>query len=206
VAVLTTEDGAFLHHHGFNHAAIRNSLVANLKARKFLRGASTITMQLVKNLFLTREKTLARKLEEVILTDYLEQIFRKEDMMELYLNIIEFGPNIYGVRAAADHYFGRKPEELNLAECLFLSSIMPSPLRFHKIYEKGEISETWLKHVRQLMEIAARTGKISKAELADGLTQSIVFHKPDAPMPVPRPPVGGTHLTGEDEAEWQEMN
>ncbi|HSO36270.1 MAG TPA: biosynthetic peptidoglycan transglycosylase, partial [Labilithrix sp.] len=120
-AVLTTEDGAFYKHHGFNHNAIKNSVAANLKARRFVRGASTITMQLAKNLFLSREKTLSRKIEEVILTDYLEQAFRKDDMMELYLNVIEFGPDVYGVTRAAEHYFGRKPEELNLPECFFLA-------------------------------------------------------------------------------------
>lgn len=206
VAVLTTEDGAFLHHKGFNHAAIRSSIVSNLKARKFVRGASTITMQLAKNLFLLREKTLARKLEEVVLTDYLEQIFRKDDMMELYLNIIEFGPNIYGVTRAADHYFGRKPDELNLAECLFLSSIMPSPIKNYRIYEKGEVPESWMRHVRQLMEIAERTGKITKAELAEALPQTIVFHRGGAPPPTPRAPLSGLHVTGDDESQWQQLN
>ena len=111
----------FHKHHGFNHNAIRNSVAgANLKARRFVRGASTITMQLAKNLFLSREKTLSRKIQEVVLTDYLEQAFRKDDMMELYLNVIEFGPDVYGVTRAAEYYFGRKPEELNLPECFFL--------------------------------------------------------------------------------------
>jgi membrane peptidoglycan carboxypeptidase len=201
VAVLTTEDGAFPHHHGFNHAAIRNSLVANLKTRKFLRGASTITMQLAKNLFLFREKTLARKLEEVILTDYLEQVFGKDDLMELYLNVIEFGPDIYGVTAAAEHYFGRKPGELNLAECLFLSSIMPSPLKNHKIYEKGEVPEAWMRHVRALMSIAEKTGKISKTELAEGLAEPIVFHKSDAPPPAPRPSLSVPRFR-DDDSSW----
>ena len=207
VAVLTTEDGAFMHHRGFNHAAIRSSLVANLKSRSFVRGASTITMQLAKNLFLQREKTLSRKLEEMILTDYLEQIFRKDDMMELYLNIIEFGPNVYGVAQAAEHYFGRKPDELNLAECLFLSSIMPSPVRYHRIFEKGQVSDAWMKHIYQLMDIAKKTGKISQAELAQGLTESILFQKPDMPPPPPRPPVTGTHLLGDDEASagWEQL-
>ncbi len=206
VAVLTTEDGAFLHHHGFNHYAIRSSIIANLKARRFVRGASTITMQLAKNLFLTREKTLARKLEELILTDYLEQAFTKEEMMELYLNIIEFGPNVYGVTAAAAHYFGRRPAELNLAECLFLASILPSPTRYHRLFEKGEVGEAWLKHVRDLMVIAEKTGKISATELAQGLSQPIVFHDPKLPPPPPRPPVTSSHFLGDDPPEWQEMN
>ena len=198
VAVLTTEDGAFFHHHGFNEWAIRSSIVANLKAGRFVRGASTITMQLAKNLFLSREKTLSRKLEEVILADYLERTFKKEEMMELYLNIIEFGPDLYGVKNAAWHYFGRKPAELNLAECLFLSSLLPKPREYHKLYEKGELPQSWMNNIRQLMEIAHKNGRISDKELEDGKLETIVFHKEDAPLPVPRTPVTGSHFTGDD--------
>ena len=204
-AVLTTEDGAFFHHHGFNHAAIRNALITNLKARRFIRGASTITMQLAKNLFLSREKTVSRKLEELILTDYLEQAFTKEEMMELYLNIIEFGPDIYGITAAADHYFGRKPDELNLAESLFLSSILPAPIRYHKLWEQGEVPESWMRGIHDRMEIAERTGKITAPQLAEGLAEPIVFHRPDQPRPPPRPPIPGMRRDY-DESQWQELN
>lgn len=205
-AVLTTEDGAFYKHHGFNHAAIRNSAAANLKARRFVRGASTITMQLAKNLFLSREKTLSRKIEELILTDYLEQAFRKDDMMELYLNVIEFGPDVYGVTRAADYYFGRKPEELNLPECFFLASIMPSPVRYGKLRDKGEVSEGWMKHLQTLMGIAARNGKISSAELAEGLAQPIVFMKPGDPRPEPRKPVSAVRRDPlEEDSGWQPL-
>ena len=205
-AVLTTEDGAFYKHHGFNHSAIRNSAAANLKARRFVRGASTITMQLAKNLFLSREKTLSRKIEELILTDYLEQAFRKDDMMELYLNVIEFGPDVYGVTRAAEYYFGRKPEELNLSECFFLASIMPSPVRYGKLRDKGQVSEGWMKHLQTLMEIAAKNGKISRAELAEGLAQTIVFVKPGDPRPEPRKPVSaGRRDPLEEDSGWQPL-
>jgi membrane peptidoglycan carboxypeptidase len=205
VAVLTTEDGAFFHHRGFNHGAIKNSLIANLKARRFVRGASTISMQTAKNLFLTRDKTLGRKLEELILTDYLEQNFTKAEILEVYLNIIEFGPNVYGIVDAAEHYFGRKPEELNLAECLFLASVLPRPVGFHKLYEKGELSEAWMKNLHTLMEIAFKNGKISESELREGLAQTIVFYKPDAPRPVARPAIPGSHFTGDDQ-DWRQLN
>jgi hypothetical protein len=205
VAVLTTEDGAFFRHHGFNHAAIRNAIIANLKARRFVRGASTITMQLAKNLFLTREKTLGRKLEELILADYLEQEFTKNEMMELYLNVIEFGPNLYGITAAAQHYFGRPPSELNLAECLFLSSILPAPVAFHKVYDKGELSEAWMRTIRARMEIAQQTGEISAAELAEGLTEPVIFHHEKDPPPPPRPPIT-TRIRPGDATDWQELN
>ena len=205
-AVLTTEDGAFYKHHGFNHSAIRNSAAANLKARRFVRGASTITMQLAKNLFLSREKTLSRKIEELVLTDYLEQAFRKDDMMELYLNVIEFGPDVYGVTRAAEYYFGRKPEELNLPESFFLASIMPSPVRYGRLRDKGQVSEGWMKHIQTLMEIAAKNGKVSRAELAEGLAQPIVFVKPGDPRPEPRKPVSaGRRDPLEEDSGWQPL-
>ncbi len=198
VAVLTTEDGAFFHHHGFNTWAIRASLVANLKAGRFVRGASTITMQLAKNLFLSRQKTLARKLEELILADYLERTFHKDEMMELYLNVIEFGPDLYGVRAAAQHYFGRRPAELNLAECLFLSSLLPRPREYHKMYEKGEVAPWLVSNIHQLMEVAHKNARISDKELEEAKAEVIVLHREDAPLPPPRPPVTGSHFTGDD--------
>jgi hypothetical protein len=206
VAVLTTEDGGFYRHHGFNRAAMRNALVADLKAGRFARGASTITMQLAKNLFLSRDKTLSRKLEEVILADYLEQAFTKKELMELYLNVIEFGPNVYGITQAAFQYFGRKPDELDVAECLFLSSILPSPIRFHKLAEKPKLSDSWTRHVRELMVIAAKRGMLSSDELAEGVKEEIVFHDPNAPLPPPRASVTGTHFqaTLDEGAQWVE--
>jgi Transglycosylase len=188
VAVLTTEDGGFPKHHGFNRASIRSSLIANLKARRFARGASTITMQLAKNLFLSRDKTLARKLEEVVLTDYLEQTFSKDELMELYLNVIEFGPAVYGITAAAEHYFGRTPAELHLGECLFLSSLLPAPLRYGAMRENGEVPEGWMRLLRSLMQVAHHYGRITDAELADAEREPVVFWR-GGDRPPSRPPV-----------------
>jgi hypothetical protein len=205
VAVLTTEDGLFYKHKGFNHSAIRQSLIANLKAHKFVRGASTITMQLAKNLYLSREKTLARKLQEIVLADALEQTLTKDQMMELYLNIIEFGPDIYGVGQAAEHYFGRNPAELNLAECLFLSSLLPRPKESYKFWEKGELPVWWAKNIQTLMEIAQKTSRITEKELEEGKAETIVFHKDGDPRPVARPPVRAPRIRdshGEDFDGW----
>ena len=206
-AVLTTEDGAFYKHKGFNHAAIRSSIQANLKARRFVRGASTITMQLAKNLFLARDKALSRKIEEVILTDYLEQVFRKDDLMELYLNVVEFGPDVYGITQAAEYYFGRRPEELHLAECFFLASLLPSPIRYGKLRDKGEVPETWMRHLTALMEIGAKNGKITQAELEEGLKEPVVFVRPGDPRPEPRKPVTSTRREpSDDDDAWRPLD
>jgi len=131
-AVLTSEDPSFFHHRGFINEAFKQSIVKNIRTKKFSRGASTISMQLVKNVFLTREKTLSRKLEEILLVYILEnnRIASKERMLEVYFNVIEWGPNVYGISEAAQFYFQKRPMELNLNECLFLASIVPKPKKF----------------------------------------------------------------------------
>lgn len=131
-AVLTSEDPSFMNHRGFITEAFKQSIIKNIRTKKFARGASTISMQLIKNVFLTREKTLSRKLEEILLVYILEnnRITSKERMLEVYFNIIEWGPNVYGIGEAAMFYFNKKPQELNLNECLFLATIVPKPKKF----------------------------------------------------------------------------
>ena len=131
-AVLTCEDPSFFSHRGFINDAFKQSIIKNLKTKKFSRGASTISMQLVKNVFLTREKTLSRKLEEILLVYILENnhISSKQRMLEVYFNVIEWGPNVYGIGEAAHFYFSKKPADLTLKECLFLASIVPKPKKF----------------------------------------------------------------------------
>ena len=164
-------------------------------------------MQLAKNLFLLGEKTLSRKIEEVILTDYLEQMFRKDDMMELYLNVVEFGPDVYGITQAAEHYFGRRPEELNLAGVFFLASVLPSPIRIRKAPREGRGLRGLDAPPPGLMEIAAKNKKISRAELSEGLGQQVLFMRPGDPRPVPRRPVRGTRRDPfEDDAGWQPID
>jgi len=130
--VLTTEDPSFFSHRGFISEAFRQSIIQNLKTKQFSRGASTISMQLVKNVFLTREKTLSRKMEEILLVYILEnnRIASKERMLEVYFNIIEWGPNIYGIGEASRFYFQKTPSELSLNECIFLANIIPRPKGF----------------------------------------------------------------------------
>ncbi|WP_375446715.1 transglycosylase domain-containing protein [uncultured Fibrella sp.] len=128
-AVLTSEDYNFFTHKGFNEKAFRVSIATNYKAGSFKRGASTLSMQLVKNVFLNRNKTLSRKVEEILIVWLLEnqRLVSKERMFEVYLNIIEWGKNIYGISEAARYYFDKTPAELNLGESIFLAFVIPSP-------------------------------------------------------------------------------
>ncbi|WP_134088949.1 biosynthetic peptidoglycan transglycosylase [Olivibacter sp. XZL3] len=128
-AVLTAEDPSFFSHKGFVEDAFKASITANLKAKAFKRGGSTISMQLVKNVYLGREKTLARKIEEILMVWLIEnnRVVSKSRMFEVYLNIIEWGRNVYGIGEASRFYFGKHPSQLNLGESIYLASIIPKP-------------------------------------------------------------------------------
>ena len=175
-AIVSHEDAAFFRHAGFAPWAIRDALVRDLRAGRFLVGASTISMQLAKNLFLRREKTLARKAQEVILTWWLEAARTKQEILELYLNLIEYGPSIYGIRAAANHYFGGEPAELSAAEAAFLATSLPDPKRFHAMYVSGELTHSTAARMRHLLEHMAERGRIDELALADGLAEIDDFH------------------------------
>lgn len=155
--VLTTEDPSFFSHQGFISDAFRQSIVKNIKTKTFARGGSTISMQLIKNAFLTREKTLSRKLEEILLVYIMEnnRIVSKERMLEVYFNIIEWGPNVYGIGEASRFYFQKSPSELTLNECLFLANIVPSPSKFmYQFNSEGNLkpyARQRDEHVRNMM-------------------------------------------------------
>ncbi|MXN92766.1 glycosyl transferase [Flavobacterium sp. Sd200] len=162
-AVLTSEDPSFFSHRGFITEAFRQSIIKNIKTKKFSRGGSTISMQLVKNAFLTREKTLSRKLEEILLVYILEnnRIVGKERMLEVYFNIIEWGPDVYGIGEASHYYFDKSPALLTLDECLFLASIIPSPKTFMwRFNDEGELKSYALKHDNYIKNIMLRRGLI----------------------------------------------
>ena len=145
-AVMISEDGAFFGHRGFLLEPFKKSIVANLRAGRFVRGASTISMQLVKNLYLKRQKTIARKLEEMIITWLIEEnrLVSKERMFEIYLNIIEWGPLVYGAQEAARFYFAKDVADLTLAEAIFMASIIPRPKKFFYSFDQDQRLRPWL--------------------------------------------------------------
>lgn len=164
-AVLTSEDPSFFSHRGFINEAFKQSIIKNIKTKRFSRGASTISMQLIKNVFLTREKTLSRKLEEILLVYILEnnRIASKERMLEVYFNIIEWGPNVYGIGEAAYFYFGKHPSQLNLNESLFLASIVPRPRGFMWQFDnQGKLKSFAEKRNEYMTNLMIRRGLLTQ--------------------------------------------
>jgi len=131
-AILHSEDGGFFYHQGFHKAYFLKALLENWRCQCFRRGAGTITMQLVRNLLLSRQKTLARKIEEILLTALIERfrLLSKERILELYLNMAEWGPEVYGLSEASQFYFAKPPYQLSLAEAVFLGLLLPSPRQY----------------------------------------------------------------------------
>jgi hypothetical protein len=165
-ALNTTEDGTFWSNDGVAPFAMRESLVANLERGAFVRGGSTITQQLVKNLYLGGQKLIGRKLQELFIAWRMTEALSKQEIMELYLNTIEFAPGVYGIGSAAYHWFGKRPADLSLPEAVFLASIVPAPRRYHSFYAAGGISEKWRAYLGSLLAIMVRRGHVSAEDVA----------------------------------------
>jgi len=187
-AVLAHEDGGFFGHAGFANWAIEGALTKNLRAGRVVWGGSTITMQLAKNLFLARERTLVRKVQEVLLTWWLESRLAKLDILELYLNVIEYGPGVYGVRAAAWHYFRRRPSELSPAESAYLASVLPAPKRYQTSYQRGELTAFMKTRLGRRLEHMHDRGRIDQVALEYGLAELQEFSFADPSTDEPAPP------------------
>lgn len=156
-AFISLEDPSFLQHKGVLPASLRVAFTQTLERGEFYRGGSTITQQLAKNLWLKRHKTLVRKAEEAFLTFALESCLDKSQILELYLNVVEFGPDVYGIGPAAKYHFQKEPGQLSLDEAYYLASILPRP--------KSSLSpgQGGLQRARKIMTLLAQSNRIPEA-------------------------------------------
>ncbi|MFO0750935.1 MAG: biosynthetic peptidoglycan transglycosylase [Myxococcota bacterium] len=180
-ALTTTEDGTFYSNDGVSTMAMKESLSTNLDRGAFVRGASTITQQLVKNLYLGGEKTLSRKLQELFIAWQMTKTLSKGEIMALYLNAIEFGPGIYGIGDAAWYYFGKRAGDLTLTEAIYLASIVPGPRRYHYFFEEGKITERWRSYLIALLKVMLERQKITPDELEAAAPYEVRFRGTAAP-------------------------
>jgi monofunctional biosynthetic peptidoglycan transglycosylase len=152
-AILVSEDINFFSHRGFEIEEIRAAMKEAVTSREMPRGASTLTQQLAKNLWLSPSRSPLRKVEEAILTRQLERELNKERIFEIYLNVVEFGPGVWGAEAAARHYFGKPASTLDENEAARMAAALPSPDRWHP----GSESRTAIRRadrIRRRMERA----------------------------------------------------
>lgn len=126
-AVIASEDTKFLQHNGFDWDGIKHAMKKNIRQRRFAAGGSTITQQLAKNLFLSSDKSLLRKLDEVVITVMLEKMMSKQRIYEIYLNVIEWGHHVFGAEAAARHYYRQSAHSMTTSQAAKLAVIIPRP-------------------------------------------------------------------------------
>lgn len=168
-AVILAEDANFYKHEGFDVKAIKNAIKYDLEKRSLKRGASTITQQTAKNLFLSREKTITRKLKEIYLAYRMEQDLTKGRIIEFYLNVVELGPMVYGIGHGSRYYFGKSPSELTPRECAFLAAMLPGPRVAYNPYKNlGKV----LKRSDMILRLLRKRGVLSEGEYQAALAQS----------------------------------
>ena len=168
-AVILAEDASFYKHEGIDVKAIKNAIKYDLEKKSLARGASTITQQVAKNLFLSREKTLTRKVKELYLAKRMEQELSKGRIIELYLNVIELGPMVYGIGHGAHYYFGKDASRLSPRECAFLAAMLPGPRLAYNPYKNlGRV----LQRSNMILKLLANKGVLSQAEYRVALAET----------------------------------
>jgi penicillin-binding protein 1A len=184
-AVTTAEDAGFYGHEGFDFEELKNAFAQGARAGRVVRGGSTITQQLAKNLWLSREKTLARKVREAVLTIALEATVPKSRLLEIYLNVAEWGPGLWGIGPAARHWFGKDARALTPREAVFLASVIPNPVRYHVLWERGDTTEAWDQRVNELLLKMSEQGALPEDAFLSALDERLVFARPAAAVATP---------------------
>ncbi len=175
-ALLAIEDSHFYDHHGINPTSIGRAIAANFKSGGVVEGASTLTMQLVKNIFLSQQRTISRKLAEAVLAIRVEQVFNKEEILEMYLNNIYWGHNNYGVQTAAESYFNKPAAKLNLAEGAMMAGLVQAPESYSPIINYKVAKERQAVVLARMREL----GWITPQEEKQALQQPLGIGKPTA--------------------------
>jgi len=187
-AVIVAEDSNFYKHEGIDVKAIKQAIKYDLEKKSMARGASTITQQVAKNVFLSREKSLTRKLKEVYLAWRMEQELTKGRILELYLNVVELGPMVYGIGHGAQYYFGKPASAMTPRECAFLAAMLPGPRVAYNPYRNlGKV----LRRSDMILRKLRSNGVISTEELQTAManTPNIAGLQRKVDTAIQQPPV-----------------
>jgi membrane peptidoglycan carboxypeptidase len=178
--LLLGEDGGFFGHRGVDLAEVPAAVLTNWSRGGAARGASTITQQLAKNLFLSREKNLGRKLQELSLALLLEATLDKQRILEIYLNVIEWGPGLYGLRPAARRYFHKEPRDLTAREMAFLVALIPGPLKYQRSFASGTLSPGFRPLVDNLLVKLRSVEALGQREYEEAMAEELRIAVPMA--------------------------
>ncbi len=158
-AIISMEDGSFFYHKGIDWKELNSALKQNKRRGRVVRGGSTLTMQLAKNLYLSTERTIWRKAKEFLITFRMEKELSKKDILENYINAVEWGNGIFGIKEASEIYFNKEPKNLNLNECSRLAAVIPSPLKHSPNSNSAYVIRRWIIILGRINDIVLFPGK-----------------------------------------------
>lgn len=176
-AIVLTEDSSFYQHQGFDWVAIERNAREGFESGNFKRGGSTITQQLAKNMFFSSDRSFIRKGLEALVTWRIEKYLSKDEIYERYLNVIEFGKDIYGVKQAAQFYFGKQPSELDVVESSFLAMVLPNPKKYSQSYFKKDLTPFARKRMEKILNDMFKYSRISVDEYDIAMVQIGYFFR-----------------------------
>lgn len=174
-AVIVSEDAAFWDHKGIDWVELRKSFETNLERGRMARGGSTLTQQLAKNVYLSSEKSLLRKVREAVIAIRLERLYDKNFILEKYLNVVEFDENVYGVKAAAQHYFGVSPASLSIAQSAWLAFLLPNPKKYSISFHKSKLTPFAFRQMSEIIQRLARFKRISEDQKVAAIREARAF-------------------------------
>lgn len=176
--VVLTEDSAFFQHDGFDRKSLEENARKAIEKGKYGKGGSTISQQLAKNMFLYKDKTLLRKGLEALITMKIEKTLKKNEILERYLNVVEFGKGIYGVKQAAQFYFKKTPAQLDVVESAFLAMILPNPVKYSQSYFRKELTPFAHKRIKQIVKDMYQYSRINEDEYNTAVAKIDRFFSP----------------------------
>lgn len=176
--VVLTEDSGFFEHDGFDWKSIEENAKKNLEKGEYAKGGSTISQQLAKNMFLYKDKTLLRKGLEFLITRKIEKTLSKKEILERYLNVVEFGKDIYGVKAAAQYYFKKSPAQLNVVDSAFLAMVLPNPVKYSQSFHRKEWTRFANKRLKRIIGDMYQYSRITEEEYNTAMYQVDSFFHP----------------------------
>lgn len=176
-AIVVSEDWDFYNHSGYDLSQIKEAFSDSVGNGKKLRGASTISQQLVKNLFLSNERSFIRKVKELTYTMYMERTLTKEKILEIYLNIIEYGKGVYGIAGASRHYFGEDPKRLTAREGAFLAMLLPSPAKHAQSFKDKKLTPFAKKVIDDILKKLVKAKYLPKEQLKDEKSKGFKWEK-----------------------------
>lgn len=179
-AIILTEDSTFYQHDGFDWTAIEKNAREGWKSGVFKRGGSTISQQLAKNMFLNADRSFIRKGLEALVTWRIEKYLTKDEIYERYLNVIEFGKDIYGIKNASRFYFHKSPAELDLVESAFFAMVLPNPKKYSQSYFKKDLTPFAKKRMQKIIRDMYRFSRVGVVEYEMAIAETEYFFKPQA--------------------------